>query len=733
MLDASVVNTVRAVAASGASPPASAVQARDASRRHHSLPLIAGSAAPRRPSVLVLNRSYWPDVEATGQLLTELCEDLATEFEITVVAGQPNQNPAGIPFTSRGIQRHRGVTIRRVAHLKPNKRFLLARSVGMLSYLASALIVATFFVRPEVIVIETDPFLLPLLGRWLRWWHKCNVVIYLQDIYPDVAIGLAKIREGWLTKFLRRRLLQSYRSANHVIVLGADMRLLMTEAGVPNVQITTLPNWVDTKRLYPIPDANRFREREGLGQKFVVMYSGNVGLCQNLDEVLDAANRIRDRNDIQFVLVGEGASRARLERIAAEQKLPNVRFFPYQPLSELAQSLSAADLHLIPLDPRVTRCLVPSKLYGILAVGVPAIVVADQRSEASRVIRDSAAGRVVAPGNPAALAEAILWCADNPEELAAMGCRARQLAEREYDRKPATQRFGQLLKHVMGTQEGGGTSADQSPGNEKSNEVQYAQRMIRFLNIALVVGLTIGFLFASSIPLIFASDDISTRFANMFRFNDWDVASDLFIDSLFNVAALLPIGFFGFALLESLATRSFHRLKAFGIVITVSFGLAILAEGLQLWIPIRTPSFRDVLTLEIGAVFGAALWWTVGKRVTAYQYRLFALVARWKVARRAGIRWLCLFFALFLACLSLNLIASPAEMYWTYSRRSMTNDEMSAYYFTSLFNSPPPKHSLWAALVPSLFATFGVVGACKMADAVLPDPSDASLSAGARE
>ena len=202
-----------------------------------------------------------------------------------------------------------------------------------------------------------------------------------------------------------------------MIVLGNDMRAVLSAADIPNERIVCLPNWADTTRIYPIRTGNAFRQRHGLDGKFVVMYSGNLGLSQNLDELLVAADLLRERDEIQFVLVGDGASRARLEQTARDKQLNNVRFLPYQPQAELAHSLSAADLHLVPLDARVTGCIVPSKLYGILAAGVPSLVVADDRCEASRVIRESGAGWVVSPGDPEFIARTIARCAENPREL----------------------------------------------------------------------------------------------------------------------------------------------------------------------------------------------------------------------------------------------------------------------------------------------------------------------------
>lgn len=402
-----------------------------------------------RPSVLVLNRSYWPDAEATGQLLTELCEDLASQFQLTVIAGQTNQNPTGVRCRAWGSQEHQGVTIRRVPHLKLGKRFLWARGLNLLTYFAGAAVTALFAKRPAAVVVETDPFLLPLLGRLLQARHGCRLIVYLQDIYPDVAVATGTVRNRWYIRLLRRCLFAVYRRADRVIVLGEDMRAILTQGGVPDERITTVPNWADTERIYPVREDNAFRRTENLDGQFVVMYSGNMGLCQNLDNILEAAGLLRDRSDIQFVFVGDGASRARLEGRARRRELANVRFRPYQPQSQLAHSLSSADLHLVPLDARVTGCLVPSKLYGILAAGVASLVVADERCEASRVIRESATGKIVAPDNPQQLAETIAWCAANRGELRQMGQRARLLAEREYDRKTATGRFGQLLDDAI--------------------------------------------------------------------------------------------------------------------------------------------------------------------------------------------------------------------------------------------------------------------------------------------
>ena len=407
----------------------------------------SGSGA--RVPILFLNRSNWPDIEATGQLLSELCEDLAVDYDVAVLAGQPNQNPLNVPFCRAGVERRHGVTIVRVRNTRFAKSSLARRASNLLSYLAMAWLRAVRLPRPEIVVVETDPFLLPLLGLWLQYFRGCKLVVYLQDIYPDVAVALGKVRDGRLVRLLRKLLIGIYCRADRVVVPSEDMKQLLVRSGVPEDRIECIPNWADTTRIYPVKHNNAFRLLVAPEARFVIMYSGNIGLSQNLETVLTAAELLRDREDLVFLLVGDGASKQRLELIAAERRLSNVKFLSYQPKEELAESLSAADLHLMPIDARVTQCMMPSKLYGILASGTPVVAIAPPASEMCRIVDAEQVGLTVPADDAAGLARAIRWALANPVELRGMGTRARRLAESIYDRRHATRKFSQLLRQLL--------------------------------------------------------------------------------------------------------------------------------------------------------------------------------------------------------------------------------------------------------------------------------------------
>jgi glycosyltransferase involved in cell wall biosynthesis len=400
--------------------------------------------------VLFINRSYWPDAEATGQLLTELCEDLAATFSVTVIAGQPNSNPSGESYRRRGVETRHGVRVQRVWHTRFAKRFLPGRIVNYLSFLWGAFWAAVWTMRPDVIVVETDPPLLCLIGWFLHRVRGSKLVVYLQDIHPDVGVALGKLPNGPLTRLLRGLMARTYRAADRVVVLSRDMKRRIIEWGISEERVECIPNWVDTRAVKPVKVLNHFREDHNLEGKFVVMYSGNLGLCQRLDDVIDAADRLRDRADLLFLLVGEGTLKPKLIEQVARRGLTNVRFLSYQPKARLAESLSAADVHLVPLDPLVAACLMPSKFYGVLASGTPMIAIGPADCELAELTNRHKVGVVCSPGHFDDLAESIEHLVSRPLELGKMGLRARRLAEDQFDRRHAIARFARVLDDTLG-------------------------------------------------------------------------------------------------------------------------------------------------------------------------------------------------------------------------------------------------------------------------------------------
>jgi len=407
-------------------------------------------------NVCFFNRSYWPDQAATGQLLTELAEDLVSRYgsEVTVVAGRAlNAARADTSWRLRPVTRemHEGVEIHRANGTRLRPRRFAGRATNYLSYFSAAVLASFGIGRPDIVVSLTDPPILGLAALWTARRTGARFVFLCEDIFPEVAVLVEDFQNGAVNKSLDRINRYLLRHADAVIALGDRMRRrLVEEKGANPDRVHVIHNWADCEAIAAGPKDSPFAREHGLTDRFVVMHSGNVGLSQNLEVLVEAADRLRSKERLTIAIVGDGSKRIALERMAADRGLENVRFFPYQPKALLHDSFSAADVFVVSLKSGLEGFIVPSKVYGILAAGRPYIAATEQSAEPAIIARECGCGLVAAPGDPDALASAILAMYDNPAATREMGARGRQVAW-QFDRKVAVQAYHDLFARVAAT------------------------------------------------------------------------------------------------------------------------------------------------------------------------------------------------------------------------------------------------------------------------------------------
>ena len=245
-----------------------------------------------------------------------------------------------------------------------------------------------------------------------------------EDIFPEVAALIDDFRNETVNRTLDRVNRYLLRHADAIVALGERMqRRLVEEKGADPARVHVIHNWADCAAIVPGPKDNAFAREHGLVDRFVLMHSGNVGLSQNLDVLIEAADRLRSKERLTIAIVGDGARRAGLETLAAARGLTNVRFFPYQAKALLHESFATADAFLVSLKQGIEGFIVPSKVYGILAAGRAYIAATDPSSEPAQIARETGCGLVAAPGDAAALADAIATLYDDPAMTQEMGGR----------------------------------------------------------------------------------------------------------------------------------------------------------------------------------------------------------------------------------------------------------------------------------------------------------------------
>lgn len=365
--------------------------------------------------LLFINRYYYPDSSATSQLLTDLASALAEAgYSVAVICSRLRYDePATALPRSEVIA---GVVVRRVWTTRFGRHRLLGRVLDYLSFYVSSSLSLFAHLRPgDTLIAKTDPPLLSIPAMLIARARGAQQINWLQDIFPEVATALgANPLPRSLDRLLRRWRNASLRSARVNIVLGARMRSKLSEMGVHAAQIAVIPNWAERSPPDPKPSAaSRLREKLGLGGRFVVAYSGNLGRAHEYQTLLDAAEFLRDDDDTVFLMIGGGLGMTRLAAVVAERGLSNFRFLDYLPRSELADGLACADVHWVSLMPDLEGYIVPSKFYGILAAARPVIFIGDPAGELAFQINASGCGKSIEVGDAKGLANLLnAWKAD---------------------------------------------------------------------------------------------------------------------------------------------------------------------------------------------------------------------------------------------------------------------------------------------------------------------------------
>ncbi len=390
---------------------------------------------------------YFPEVNATGHYVTQIGTGLAVDFDVNVICAQPNYLSKGLRAPSRDS--HMGVSIYRVWSTTLNKDVLIFRLVNMTTVGASMFLKCLrHFRRGDKVLVVTAPPSLPYSTALAALAKRSSYVVLLHDLYPDILVALGKTKPGsFIFNTIERLNRWLYKHANRIIVVGRDMRDRVTQksAGL-DVPIVTIPNWSDLDAIEPAARAsNKLLLENGLQEKFVLMYAGNIGHPTDIQTIVEAAEDLREDHDVHFVFVGSGAKKPWLDREVRTRGLSNISVLGQLPRDEQNTFLNACDVGLVSLSPGMHGLAMPSRTYNILAAGKPVIALTDDGSELAQVIDEDCVGWHAPPGNRRRLVEMIRLAMSDRNRLAEMGKAARIAAEQKYSPAIAIQKYKEVL------------------------------------------------------------------------------------------------------------------------------------------------------------------------------------------------------------------------------------------------------------------------------------------------
>lgn len=430
----------------------------------------------KKRKILIFAHYYAPDTASTGQILKDQAEGMLDEFDVTVICVVPSYG--GTIEEKYKTQKYyfeelNGVKLIRVRVPEFTKSNKISRVKNIMAYFFGALGASHKAGKQDyVFTISQPPILGGLLGVLGRWQKHAKMIYCIQDFNPEQVIAVGYSKNRLVLKLMMLADKFSCRRSDLVITVGRDLvETLKNRFKNKNIpKYTMINNWIDEKEVYPLPEDNErvlaFKKKYGLENKFVIMYSGNIGLYYDLEKLVKVLKQFRkgytlkgtyepgpmttDGREVVFAFVGAGSILDKLVMYTKKHHFENVVFIPYQDKANLVYSLNAGDVHWCVNAKGIKGVSCPSKAYGIMGVGKPIIGVLEKGSEVRMLIEEIGCGKCCEPGDYVEVANIIRWYIENADtgEEKKMGLKGRKYLEEHLTKDVSIAKYVEEIKAI---------------------------------------------------------------------------------------------------------------------------------------------------------------------------------------------------------------------------------------------------------------------------------------------
>ena len=407
-----------------------------------------------KKDILFLCQFFYPEYNSSATLPFDTAKYLASHgFTVDALVGYPKEysTDKNLPLTETVD----GVGIRRIKYLQLGRVGMISRLINYFSFTLRALLKTSYLGNYKAVIVYSNPPVLPIVPIRAKKKYGTKFVFVAYDVYPEVAYASKSLRPGGMISkvmnWINKRL---YRAVDCVVALSDEMKefLLTNRPELSRDRVVTIANWAHEKESNPDHEAyERFGYKDG---QFVVSYFGNMGTCQDVETMMEAAELLKNDDRVRFLIVGHGNKKDAVESRIKDKGLRNVQLLNFLTGKDFQQAVAISSCCIVSLEKGLMGTCAPSKYYSYLQGGQPVLAVVEKESYLATEVEREQIGHSVEIGDGEGLRKAIIVMVEDPDGCASMGSRAKKLYEKQYAYEVAMEKYNAVFEDKCGVTKG---------------------------------------------------------------------------------------------------------------------------------------------------------------------------------------------------------------------------------------------------------------------------------------
>ncbi|MFB0563420.1 MAG: glycosyltransferase family 4 protein [Candidatus Lokiarchaeia archaeon] len=403
--------------------------------------------------ILIITDSYPPEIRSASHLMYEFAHELRNRsHNVTVLTTAPKYNLSDssekikIKFLLKSIED--GIVIIKISTPHIHNVNIIRRAVNWLILPLYFYIAGRKLDKPQIIFVYSPPMTLGIAAYWLKNKYKSKFIFNVQDLFPQNAIDLGIMRNKIVIRFFEWIEKRIYKKADLISVHSERNKEFLIKKGIESQKIQVVYNWIDTRN-FQCNRQNEFRSKLGLNKKFIILFAGIIGPAQGLEIIVLTADLLKHYRDIIFLLVGDGLEKRNLQKMVIKKGLKNIYFHPFIKKEMYPYLVKDCDVGLVSLSPKMRTPVVPGKILGYMAAGIPIIACLNKESDGHMIIKKARCGYSLSAGDYRSLYEAILRLYQNKYIRRKMGSNGKKCVDNNFSKNICISKYENIFSQLL--------------------------------------------------------------------------------------------------------------------------------------------------------------------------------------------------------------------------------------------------------------------------------------------